>query len=436
MQAVIIAGGKGSRLQGHTGGIPKPLVMIGGRPLIEHQILLAKQHGFDDIVLLLGHQAAEIKRFVADGSRWGVNVRTVEEPKPLGTAGAVLASLELLAARFLVLYGDTLANVDLRRFWNAHSVRNADATLFLHPNSHPADSDLVDVDGENRITAFFPYPHDPKRDYRNLVNAALYVLQREALAVFVSDETPMDFGKHIFPRMLSGGFRLLGYPSPEYIKDAGTPERLDSARADYASGKWRRGSFESPAPAVFLDRDGTINEEVERVSHPDEFQLLDGSANAIRELNRAGWRVIVITNQPVIARGDCSEATLRAIHNRMETLLGRQGAFLDGIYHCPHHPDSGFPGERVDLKGPCTCRKPGTSLIDLARVELNLDLSRSWFIGDTTTDICTARRAGIRSILVQTGHGGRDAKYPDVPDYIAADLDAAVQRILRNSGDR
>lgn len=436
MQAVIVAGGKGSRLLGHTGGIPKPLVTVGGRPLIDHQLQLAKQHGFDDIVLLLGCQAGEIKSFVADGSRWGVKVRTVEESNPLGTAGAVLASLDVLAPRFLVLYGDTLANVDLTRFWNAHSTRNADATLFLHPNSHPADSDLVDVDSQNRITAIFPYPHDPERDYRNLVNAALYVLQRESLAVFASDERPLDFGKHLFPRMLSGGLKLFGYPSPEYIKDAGTPDRLESVRADYASGKWRRGSLESPTPAVFLDRDGTINEEVERVSHPEGFRLLEGAASGIRELNRAGWRVIVITNQAVIARGECSEATLRAIHNRMETQLGRQGAYVDGIYHCPHHPDRGFPGERIDLKWACTCRKPGTGLIDLARLEFNLDLSRSWFIGDTTTDICTARRAGIRPILVQTGHGGRDAKYPDSPDFIAADLDAAARLILRNSGEQ
>jgi histidinol-phosphate phosphatase family protein len=268
-----------------------------------------------------------------------------------------------------------------------------------------------------------------------LVNAALYVMEHESLEAFLpSPHRVLDFGKHLLPKFLACGRRLFGYLSPEYIKDVGTPDRLDAVSADYDSGKILCGSFETAAPAVFLDRDGTMNREVNRVKSVNELVLLEGVAAAIRELNRAGCRVVVVSNQPVIARGDCAEAELRAIHNRMETLLGREGAYVDRIYYCPHHPDGGFDGERPELKIPCNCRKPATGLIDIARRELNLDLGRSWLIGDSTSDIRTARNAGLRSILVRTGHGGDDRLYPDVPDVTVPTLLDAVHVIVNIPG--
>ena len=432
MQAVIIAGGKGTRLRERLGGLPKPMAPVGGRPLLEHQILLARQHGFTGIVLLTGYGAQYIREYFGDGGRWGVQIRYCEEEGPLGTAGAVLANLAGLDDRFLAMYGDTMLNVDLRRFWDAHAASSA-ATLFLHPNDHPQDSDLVELDSTGRVAAFHPYPHDPGKYYANLVNAALYVIDRKALEAYAGSAEFPDIAKHLFPHLLGEGLELGGYRSPEYIKDAGTPERLDEVIADCESGRIARGSFATPAPAVFLDRDGTLNREVSYVKTPSELQVLPGAAAALRRLNRAGVRAVVITNQPVVARGECSEEDLAEIHRKLETVLGAEGAYLDAIYTCPHHPDRGFAGERPELKFRCACRKPATGLVAQAARDLNLDLARSWLIGDSSRDIATAEAAGIRSILLKTGYGGRDGVYSSVPDAVLPDLGEAVDYLLADS---
>ncbi len=430
MQLVIIAGGKGTRLKARIGDLPKPLVEVCGRPLLEHQLLLAIHSGIRDIVLLTGYGAEHIRSYCGDGSRWGVGIRCVEEPEPLGTAGAVLNALPLLAERFVVMYGDTFVDVDLTRMWHFHAEKKADATLFLHPNDHPRDSDLVEVDASNRILAFHPYPHPADAFLPNLVNGALYVLERKPLEKAVHDPKVLDFGRHIFPEMLRSGCFLCGYRSPEYIKDAGTPERLDRVIADVLSGRVVQRSLRQPAPVIFLDRDGTINREMDRVRSADQFFLIEGVADAVKSFNRSEYRTVVITNQPVVARGDCDEIGLQHIHNKMETLLGWEGAFIDGIYYCPHHPDHGFPGERVELKIDCDCRKPGIGMIERAAKELNLDLNRAWIIGDSTVDVETARRAGVKSVLLRTGHGGRDAKYPCRPDFEFFSLEEAADFIL------
>jgi histidinol-phosphate phosphatase family protein len=430
MQIVIVAGGKGTRLASRISQLPKALVSVGGKPLLEHQICLAAKHGFRDIVLLLGHQSAAIQEFAGDGSRWGVAIRSFIESQPLGSAGSVLAALPVLDSRFVVMYGDTMLNVDLCRFWRSHAEHQADFSIFVHPNDHPADSDLVETDDMDRIAAFHPYPHKPGRDYENLVNAALYIAEQKALLPFVQPGTSLDFGKDILPLMLTKGCNLYPYRSPEYIKDAGTPERLDAVERDYQSGRIDCGSLETPAPAVFLDRDGTINIEVDRVKTPDDIIAIPGAAAGIAALNRAGFRVVVITNQPVIARGDCTEAGLRRIHNRMETILGYDGAYIDRVYFCPHHPHRGFAGERAELKVSCICRKPAIGLIQRASRDLNIDLNRSWMVGDSTTDLQTARNAGIRAVLVRTGHAGNDGQYGGLPDFAAADLGEAATFII------
>ncbi|HEY0795476.1 MAG TPA: HAD-IIIA family hydrolase [Acidisarcina sp.] len=431
LSAVILAGGKGTRLASRTNGLPKPLIPVNGKPLLAYQLELLAKHGVADVTLLCGFGVAAIREFSGDGSRWGLQLRCIEEQQALGTAGAVLAALPDLPATFLVLYGDTMLNVDLRRFHAAHLASRADATLFLHPNDHPEDSDLVETDAAGRVTAIHPCPHAHLAELPNQVNAALYVINAAALRAFHHPTTPLDFGHDIFPRMLARGGHLHGYRSPEYIKDAGTPERLDRVAADVASGLVARSSLDTARPAVFLDRDGTINEEVGHLSHPDQFKLIPGAAQAIRLLRHAGFRIAVITNQPVIARGECSEAGLARIHNFMEMELTREHAFLDGIFYCPHHPHSGFAGEVPALKIDCDCRKPKAGLLHRAVQALNIDLGRSWLIGDRTSDIELARQSKIRSVLVQTGAAGQDAAYPAAPGYQATNLLSAAQLIVQ-----
>ena len=430
-QLVILAGGKGTRVQERLGDLPKPMIAIGGKPLLEHQLELARRHGFREILILAAHRAEAITAYFGDGHRWGIEVATRVETVPLGTAGAVLGAFPLLAERFVVMYGDTMLNVDLDRFAEAHRQSGADATLFLHPNDHPLDSDLVEADADGWIQAFHSRPHPPGACYQNLVNAALYAIEKSALEAWVVPERASDFGKDLFPAMLQRGQRLLGYRSPEYIKDIGAPDRHDRICEEYSAGVVQRSSWGTPQPAVFLDRDGTLNIEIDGVTAPDQVRLLAGVPAAVRDLNRCGYRAVVVTNQPVVAKGRCTAVDVQQVHNRLEMLLGQEGAYLDRIYYCPHHPEAGFPGERAELKIQCACRKPGIGMIERATQELAIDRSRSWLIGDSPRDIQTAANAGLKSILLRTGSGGSDQRYPAVPDFIFDTLARAVQFILQ-----
>lgn len=433
-QAVILAGGKGTRLKAKLGDLPKPMIPIGGIPLLEHQVRLAVHHGCRRILLLVGYRAEVIQEYFGNGGKWGATIEYQVEGEPLGTAGAVLAAYDRLDARFVVFYGDEMVNVDLRRLERAHEASKASATLLLHPNDHPLDSDLVEVDADGMVRAFHNRPHPAGARFRNLVNAALYIVEKEALASWVGRPGALDFGKDVFPEMLAGGARLLGYNSPEYIKDIGTPERYERVCGQYEAGVVRRSSLEEPQVAVFLDRDGTLNREVDGVLKPDALELLPGAGEAVRLLNHNGIRAVVITNQPFVAKGFCSEADVEEVHQQMEILLGGEHAFLDRIFWCPHHPERGFEGERADLKVPCQCRKPGIGMVERARQELNLDLSRCWLVGDTTTDLETARKAGLRSILVRSGYGGSDGKYSSASWAVAGDILEAVRLIIAEMG--
>jgi histidinol-phosphate phosphatase family protein len=429
-QAIILAGGMGTRLRARLGDLPKPMIPIAGKPLLEHQVEMLARQGFTQVIIFACYRADLIAKHFGDGSRWGVDLKIIVEQTPLSTAGAVLAGFEHLAEEFAVLYGDTMVNVDVRRMERAHASAGADATLLLHPNDHPLDSDLVELDAAGRITAFYNRPHAPERWFQNLVNAGLYIINRRALASRRSNQQPLDFGKDLFPAWLREGVKMLGYNTPEFIKDIGTPERYDRVQAEFAAGLIQRSSLETPQRAVFLDRDGTLIVDRDCLRNAEGLELLPGVAEAIHQLNHHGWRTVVVTNQPVIAKGWCDETELRRIHNKLETLLGQQHAFLDRIYHCPHHPDKGFPGERPELKIDCACRKPNIGMIQQAAAELNIDLTQSWLIGDTTTDLQTAKNAGLRSILVQTGAAGKDGRHPVRADLECADLLTAARHIV------
>jgi histidinol-phosphate phosphatase family protein len=436
-QLIILAGGKGTRLKDRLGDLPKPMISIGGKPLLEHQVELAKRYDFTELLFFVHHRADLIQDYFGHGEKWGVTIKYLIEPEPLGTAGAVLTGWRHLVDRFLVMYGDTMVNVDLDRIWRAHERNGVDGTLLLHPNDHPLDSDLVELNAASRVVAFHNRPHPEGIWRQNLVNAGLYVLEKRALQPFQNwfttraPGTLLDFGKDLFPSLLERGAKLLGYNTPEYIKDIGTPQRYDRISAEFAAGVIARSSLAVPQRAVFLDRDGTLIPDRDCLRRAEELELLPGVADALHRLNHSGWRAVVVTNQPVIAKGWCTEAELQNIHNKLETLLGREHAFLDRIYFCPHHPEKGFPGERPELKIDCDCRKPKTGMIRQAAAELNIDLKQSWLIGDTTTDLQTARNAGLRSILVRTGSAGKDGKYPAPADHVFATLNDAVDFILK-----
>ena len=427
MKLVIIAGGKGSRLGNLD--IPKPMIPINGKPILEYQIELAVRYGISDIYILSGFKSEVIIDYFKNGEKWGITIHHIIESEPLGTSGAIKQLENQLGNRFMVFYGDTIMDINLSEMIRFDISEDSIGTLLVHPNDHPFDSDLIEENENHAIIQFHSKPHDDTIYKSNLVNAALYILS-DKIFKYIPKSTKSDFGKDIFPQIIKDGFKLRAYRTPEYIKDMGTPERLIKITNDILSGKVNRLNISNKRKAFFLDRDGVINKEVNNLYLIDDFELLNNVSEAIKAINLSEFLCIVITNQPVIAKGFCTIEELNLIHKKMEHLLGLNGAYIDALYYCPHHPQKGFKGEIPEYKKECICRKPNTGMIQQAIKDFNIDIENSYFIGDSTTDLQTAKNAGIESILVHTGHAGIDNKFSCIPNYEFNNLKEAITGII------
>lgn len=421
-QVVIIAGGLGSRL-GLT-DLPKPMVKIANKPILEHQINLAKRYGIEEIFILSGHLSDVIKNYFNDDTQFGVKIHHITETVPLGTAGCLKLVEGMLDEKFFLFYGDIVTDFDIESFVQfSTKYKDIAGILLVHPNDHPYDSDLVEINENNFISAFIPKPHQNNEYYSNLVNAAVYIFSREIFK-YIENNKFQDFGRDILPKVLASGGKLVGYRSAEYVKDMGTADRFEKVKTDFESGKVARLNKQHKRPCIFLDRDGVINFNMDEHPNADDFSLLPGVVNAIRKVNQSGYLAIVVTNQPMIAKGFLTFEELKKIHKKMETILGEAHAYLDGIYFCPHHPQKGFDGEVVDLKVDCECRKPKAGMLFKAQEDFNIDLNKSWMIGDSERDIQAGKNAGCKTVLITSGKNDFDA------DFCASNLKEAVEIIL------
>ena len=405
MKAVIIVGGKGKRLGKISKNLPKALIRIDGKPLLEYQINLLIKNGIKEVWLLIGYKGEMIRDYFGNGKKRNIKIHYSEEKRPLGTAGAVKSIAEKLSEDFLVLYGDVMVNFDIKRFILFHNRygKKSLATIVVHPNDHPLDSDLVEVKS-SQVVNIYPKPHLSGEWRHNLVSAAVYILSPKILN-FIPTNKETDFGKNIFPKLLKKSKNITAYNTWEYFKDMGNLSRLKIARRDYQLGIYQRLNYQNKQKAVFLDRDGVINEEVDELINIDDLRIYPSSFPAIKKINQSGFLAIIVTNQPMIAKGKLTEDELDEIHRKLETLLGEHGAKIDAIYYCPHHPERGWKGEIKKLKIRCSCRKPNIGLIKRAVRDFNIDLSKSYFIGDSDIDYQTAENAGIKFVGVETGYG-------------------------------
>lgn len=427
MRAVIMAGGKGTRLQSVSTEIPKPMFPILGKPILEYQLESLLKSGITDITLIVGHLKDTVIDYFGDGCKFGVTIDYIEENEPLGTAGA-LYYLKDEQDDFILIFGDLILDIDFNRFMAFHKDHGAAITLFGHPNAHPYDSDVIVIDENSRVAGILSKKIERNYYYHNFVNAGVYCISPKALQVIERPEK-MDLEKKLIADYVEKG-QVYAYKSTEYVKDMGTPDRLEAVSQDVKNGVVSGRSLKQRQKAIFLDRDGTINDYVGFLRRIEQFVIIPGVAEAVRKLNESRYLTVVATNQPVIARGEVSFEELDEIHKKMETELGNGGAYLDDIFFCPHHPHRGYEGEIPELKIDCECRKPNTGMLTLASEKYNIDLSSSWYIGDTTVDIQTGKNAGMKTVLVLTGEAGHDSKYAVAPDYIAKDLYDAVMHIL------
>ena len=428
--AVIAAGGKGTRLSSISVDIPKPMVEVCGKPILLHQIECLKRNNIKNIFMLIGYHGDYIKEYFQDGKKFGVRIKYIEEKEPLGSAGALFYLRNILGDDFLFIFGDLIFDIDFRKMIAYHRSKNSTITLLTHPNSHPFDSDIIQtkddlvigIDSKNNVRNYY---------FNNLTNAGIYVVSNRIFNNYCLKPIKTDFEKDIVLKMIDA-HEVYSYRSSEYVKDAGTPDRYFSVCSDVQNGIVSMRSLTRKQRCVFLDRDGTVNKYKGFIKNIDDIELEEQSSQGIKYLNQNGYLVIIITNQPVIARGDVTFSQLENFHNKISYLLAKEGAYFDDLLFCPHHPDSGFAGEVKELKVECDCRKPNIGLIKQAAAKYNIDIKKSFFVGDTTTDIQTGKNAKMRTILVRTGNKGLDGKFNVKPDFIVNNL-GEIDKILKGN---
>ena len=437
MKTVIMAGGRGTRISSVASDIPKPMIKIEGKPVLEHELECLRDQGFTDIILTVSHLGNIIMDYFGDGSGvspatgkpFGLHIEYYFEKEPLGNAGALFKIKDRLDSDFLLLNADAVFDVDFNRFVAFHKRHGGLVTLFTHPNSHPYDSGLIIADKNGAVEQWLAKEDERPEYYRNRVNAGLHVINPTILEHSGIDAgkvgTVGENGKPIkvdldrqLLKPLAGTGMMFCYDSPEYVKDMGTPERYYAVCEDYKAGRVSGKNLKNKQKAVFLDRDGTINKYVGFLRNIDELELLEGVSDAIKKINASGYLAVVVTNQPVIARGEVSFEELELIHNKMETLLGKEGGYLDAIYFCPHHPHKGYEGERPELKFDCDCRKPKPGMLLKAALDFNIDLAQSWMIGDGENDVKAGQNAGCRTALIGNESYGQTVTVSSLKDFV------------------
>jgi len=437
MKAVFMAGGRGTRISSVASDIPKPMIKIQGKPILEHEIECLRDQGYRDIIITVGYLGRIIVDYFGDGSGiseatgepFGVNIEYYFEDQPLGNAGALLKLRDRLDDDFLLLNADVLFDIDIDRMLRMHQDSGATATILTHPNSHPYDSGLIIADSDHIVSDWLTKEAQRPEYYKNRVNAGIHILSPKVLdALSIDAETigtvgedgkaiKLDLDRDIL-RPLAGSGKLCCYDSTEYVRDMGTPERYKAVCEDYASGIVTGRNLRNPQKAIFLDRDGTINRYVGFLRNIEDFELIEGVSEAISMINQSAYLTVVVTNQPVIARGEVTVDELAEIHHKMETLLGKDGAYIDDLYYCPHHPHKGYEGEIESLKIDCECRKPKPGMLLQAAKDHHIVLSDSWMIGDSENDILAGKAAGCKTALIGNDDNGQDITGDSLLDVV------------------
>ena len=262
MKAVIMAGGKCTRIATVYEVVPKPMIQILGKPILEYQLENLKAQGITDIILVVGHLKQVIQNYFGDGTRispctnrpFGVNISYIEENEPLGTAGALYYLKNSLTDDFLLLCGDIIFDIDIERFYTFHKQHGAYATIFTHPNSHPYDSGIIIADEKGCVHNWL-HKEDARTWYKNRVNAGIHIISPNLLSNFTAP-IKKDLDRDILKPLISE-HQLYCYDSPEYVKDMGTPDRFYSVIEDIKSGRVHAKNLHNKQKAIFLDRDGT-----------------------------------------------------------------------------------------------------------------------------------------------------------------------------------
>jgi D,D-heptose 1,7-bisphosphate phosphatase len=372
-QAVVLVGGRGTRLGALTDATPKPLLTVAGAPFLSYVVSALVRQGFNDILLLAGFEAAAVRDFARQRNWPDVTVRSITESEPLGTGGALRHAVDHLEERFLLLNGDTLFDINLNDLVTP-PLGPALARLALRRVPDTARFGRVVLEGKKVVAM-----KEKGNCGGGLINGGIYFLTKACIELLPAGASSLE--KDLFPRLIAEG-RMEGREYSGFFLDIGIPTDFKGAQTSVPESLRR--------PAVFLDRDGVLNEDSNYISSPEQFRWIDGAKAAIKRLNDCGYYVFVATNQAGVARGYYGTNDVQTLHAWMQKELRKVGAHIDAFYYCPHHPD---------FTGHCYCRKPEPGMILNAMNEWPIIKDRSFLIGDKGRDVEAAERAGIKGYL-------------------------------------
>ena len=392
---VILTGGKGSRVNKLLNGKSKPEINITSKKKIIdfqiNQLIKLKKK-----IFFLSHVSFNIlKNYVNNNYSNKIKFEFIEEKKRSGTAGCLKHLINKKFNNFILIDGDLIFNVDLKKFLNFHKKKKSDCTLLIHPNNHPYDSDSVEINQNSKVIKIYPKRNIIKP---NLCLSGMRIIKKEILKNIHPDKF-QDFTKDFLIKIFKKNKKIYGYNSREYIKDVGTPERIKQAKMDIKTKKYKLGNIQKKIPAIFLDKDGVIVELNKNINYQNN-NIFSFTYRALKKINKSPYLCVVVTNQPAIAKGILSINQLRKDLQKFETKLGSKKVYIDKIYFCPHHPEKGFKGENKKYKTDCNCRKPKNGMFLQAIKDLNIDKTKSFMLGDSFSDLSASKKTNIKFIKI------------------------------------
>ncbi len=429
VQVVVLMGGLGTRLKDYTKACPKSLVEVSGKPFFDYQLDLLIAWGFKKFVFLIGYKADMIEEHYGDGSDRGISISySYDGEKLLGTGGAVRRAIRFLEDDFLLIYGDSFMDIDyaetLYRYERGKAAGAKALMTVLHNNDRFDRSNVV-MKGSD-LVLYDKHNPTPEMDY---IDYGVCMYERSLFEKFSDDEA---FDIAVIQHELSVKGEMVAQIVTKRFYEIGSPSSL-AEFSRYASMR-----FNEDHPAVFVDRDGVINkivwnDDIEQLDSPmkvDQFEFLPGAIDALRAIKEKGYYIFIVTNQPGAAKGKCSLATLYDINTYMLDTFSKEGVEIDDIFMCPHYPKELPTTREKFLIRKCNCRKPEPGLIYRAMRKYRIDMSRSYMIGDSCTDVVAGSAVGLSTIFLGDLKCDLCKKLADVsPTFVAADIRGAADLV-------
>lgn len=416
---VVLLGGLGTRLIGADSNRPKAMVDIYGKPFFYYQLCLMQQYNLKNFIFCIAHKGDIIKSFFQDGRKFGANIKySYDGKKQLGTGGALRKILPLLKEDFMVIYGDSYMDVDydelVYTYYRVKKDKGKKGLMVVFKNKNRYDTSNVIFKG-GKLLKYGKQHISSDMEY---IDYGISILNKNVVR-------KIPKGKYFDLSALYGELvknsLMSGYEVKKRFYEIGMPSSLHKTK------KFIYQNVILKKPAVLFDRDGTLNplvyndnaEQLDSPLDPKKIALLPGVVNSLRMIKRLGYNIIVITNQPAAAKGKTTLSRLYEVNNKFRDILAEKNIYFDDILLCPHHPiGSSYSKERFLIKE-CMCRKPKPGLINMAVKKFNIDIDKSYMVGDSYTDIQAGKSAGLKSVFVgQYKYDSCGYMQAHRPDYI------------------